>query len=187
MTTEQVIEQFRQIVEHVRRNPPSPEQMERMRRFMDELNRLLQTAPAGGGTVQPQGPARPAPTQGQMPAPQRVFRYDVTIGSGASAVTYRVTLPRELPAGSERATLLNMASNHEFFSRGPSGPSRVTTPNVPAPRAMVEQVSGPGKDEFNGRPQAAQVDTFEVALNRAREAGSPLVVASSPAPIRRGG
>ncbi|HSB47562.1 MAG TPA: hypothetical protein VLD37_06110 [Candidatus Bilamarchaeum sp.] len=150
----------------------TPEQMERLQRAHDDLvNRIkdIQNPHAG-------------PTPGQRAAPQRIFNYDVIIGSGPDARTFRVTLHDRLPPGRESQMLLEMARNHEFFE-----PSRgtVDVPNSPAPRAEVTQLSGPRTTEFNNGPQMARVDNFEVALNQAREATPPtavMVVAVSPQP-----
>ena len=150
----------------------TPEQMERLQRAHDEMLKRIQDIrnPHAG------------PRPGQRAAPQRIFNYDVTIGSGPDARTFRVTLHDRLPAGRESQMLLEMAHNHEFFE-----PSRgtVDVPNSPAPRAEVTQLSGPRTNEFNNGPQMARVDNFEVALNRAREATPPtavMVVAVSPQP-----
>ncbi|MEW6722620.1 MAG: hypothetical protein AB1324_05140, partial [Candidatus Micrarchaeota archaeon] len=143
---------------------------ERLRRVIDQMNGKFRQIESG-----------------QRPAPARVHAFDVTIGSGPGARTFRVTGLTEQP---NARTLLIMAANHEFFE--PST-GRVDVPG-PAPRVAVEQLSGPGTAEFNKGPQAARVDNFEVALNRAREStpagGVPdiAIAAVTPQqPAQRGG
>lgn len=172
----QAVDRLRREAEGQLQKPPqqreseqiTPEQMERLRRALGELNQKVQDIQSG----------RPAPRPGQRAAPRRVFNYDVTIGHGPSARTFRIGLVDSLPPGRESQMLMDMANHHEFFESGPSGPSRVTTPNTPAPRAQAEQLAGPGAAEFNKGPQMARIDNLEVALILAGSAGTPVSVAA---------
>jgi hypothetical protein len=154
----------------------TPEQTERLRQALRELNTRVNNIQHG------------IPPQQRQAAPTRIYNYDVTIGNGPLQHTYRVTLRSPLPIGREREMLLDMARNHEFFDAGSSGQARVTTPNNPAERAEVTQLTGPGTQEFNNMQNNGRVDNFEAALNRAGP-NAAVTVATIPVSqtTRRGG
>jgi hypothetical protein len=159
---EQVVQQFRELVDRLRRTGLTENQREQVRQFLEEMTRMMQQAP----TTQPAPAVQTAPQSRRTPAPRRVeqFVYDISLGGR----TYRMALAEPLPTlrgggidlADAQRRLHDLLLNNALVTR--------TNPNDPAsPVVALAQVTMPGTSaadqRFNAGTPNQRLDQFRDA------------------------
>jgi hypothetical protein len=150
---EQLIHQADDLLNKLRVTQMTPAQMEQMRRFVEEMSKLLQSGPQT--QTEPSRTKPASPSYGQVPAPRRVqqFVYDVRV----SGTTYRLTLGERLPTDRQGNVDVAVARRrlHEALLH-----------NEPAPLGghMSASVHMTGHSQeasrFNAGPENQRMDIF---------------------------